>query len=69
MVIPMTITIDNPTAEAIYAALKQVPAKEVTRLREMLNTPEAETIQEEEAAWYQASSASAARFFDEEETH
>ncbi len=32
----MPITIDKPTAEAIYAALQNVPPNELARLREML---------------------------------
>lgn len=32
----MPITIDKPTAEAIYAALQSVPPGELARLREML---------------------------------
>ena len=32
----MSITIENPTAEAIYAALQNVPASELARLRAML---------------------------------
>lgn len=32
----MPITIDNPTAESIYAALQSVPPNELARLREML---------------------------------
>ncbi len=32
----MPITIENPTAEAIYSALRDVPATELARLREML---------------------------------
>lgn len=32
----MAITIENPTAEEIYEALKQVPESEVERLRTML---------------------------------
>ena len=32
----MPITIETPTAEAIYAALRNVPAHELARLREML---------------------------------
>ena len=32
----MPITIENPTTEAIYAALQSVPASELARLREML---------------------------------
>ena len=32
----MPITIENPTAEAIYAALQNVPAHELALLREML---------------------------------
>ena len=35
----MPITIENPTAEAIYAALRNVPAAELARLREMLAPP------------------------------
>lgn len=67
LVVQMAIVIDNPTAEEIYEALKQVPAVEITRLREMLNQPAPETAGEESAAWYQASQVSAARFFDEED--
>lgn len=32
----MPITIEKPTAEAIYAALQSVPPDELARLREML---------------------------------
>lgn len=32
----MPITIDKPTAEAIYAALQSVPPDELARLRELL---------------------------------
>ena len=35
----MPITIENPTAEAICAALQNVPAHELARLREMLAPP------------------------------
>jgi hypothetical protein len=63
----MPITIDQPTAEAIYAALQQVPANEIARLREMLQQPVSETPDEEEAAWRRAASASASRFFVDEE--
>ena len=35
----MLITIENPTAEAIYAALQSVPASELARLRAMLTPP------------------------------
>ena len=35
----MPITIENPTAEAIYAALQNVPASELARLRAMLTPP------------------------------
>ena len=35
----MPITIENPTAEAIYAALQNVPASELARLRAMLSPP------------------------------
>ena len=35
----MPITIENPTAEAIYAALQNVPASELARLRAMLTLP------------------------------
>lgn len=33
----MAITIENPTAETIYAALRDVPAREIERLKELLN--------------------------------
>jgi hypothetical protein len=62
----MSITIDHPTAEAIYAALQQVPAGEIVRLREMLEAPAAEMQDEEETAWRRASRASASRFFEDE---
>ena len=32
----MVITIENPTAEAAFEALKQLPAKEWTRLQQLL---------------------------------
>ena len=31
----MTITIENPTAEAIYEALQQLPSEELARLQQM----------------------------------
>ena len=62
----MAITIENPTAEEIYEALKQVPEHEVERLRVMLRESPAEK-KDEESAWYQASRTSAARFFEDEE--
>ena len=34
----MSITIENPTAETILAALRDVPAGEVERLRTLLNS-------------------------------
>ena len=62
----MSITIENPTAEAIYAAIKsQIPPSEFERLKNLLSHEE--TPEEEEAAWRAASAHSAARFFDEEE--
>lgn len=33
----MSITIENPTAETIYAALRDVPAPEIERLKVLLN--------------------------------
>ena len=33
----MSIPIENPTAETIYAALRDVPAREIERLKELLN--------------------------------
>ena len=33
----MSITIENPTAEAIYEALQSVPANEIERLKALLN--------------------------------
>ena len=64
----MTIVIENPTAETIYEALKQVPPDEVTKLRALLNQTSGETIEDEETAWHQASQTAAHRFFEEEET-
>ena len=63
----MAITIENPTAEGFYEALKQVPEAEVERLRLMLSHGTAENVDEEETAWYQATRNSAARFFEDEE--
>ena len=68
----MTIVIENPTAETIYEALKQVPEAEITRLRALLNEipdeiPE-ETAEDEEAAWRQSSRTAAQRFFENEES-
>ena len=34
----MSITIENPTAESVFEALKQLPAEEWQRLRAMLIT-------------------------------
>jgi hypothetical protein len=61
----MAITIENPTAEEIYEALKQVPESELERLRVMLSAGDAE--QTEEVAWHQASRTSATRFFEDED--
>jgi len=63
----MAITIENPTAEEIYEALKQVPEREMERLRAMLSGSVAEQ-REEESAWHQASRTSATRFFEDEES-
>ncbi len=62
----MAITIETPTAEAIYEALKQVPADEMMRLRAMLNVPVSETAEAEQSAWRAVSAHSASRFFEEE---
>ncbi len=65
----MSIVIENPTAESIFAALQDVPAEELSRLKVMLlSEGREETIEEEEAEWRRISAHSAARFFDEEES-
>lgn len=63
----MSITIENPTAETIYAALREVPAHEIERLKVLLNSEPEETAKTEETAWHQVSHAAATRFFEEEE--
>ena len=64
----MSITIENPTAEEIIAALKsQISTSEFERLKALLAEHE-ETPEEEETAWRAASARAAARFFDDEET-
>ena len=63
----MPITIENPTAEAVWQAVLQLPQDEVERLKQMFAASHEETADEQEA-WREASLRSAARFFDEEET-
>ena len=64
----MPILIENPTAEAVWRAVLQLPRNEVERLKQMFATSHQETAAEEQEAWHEASLQSAARFFDEEET-
>ena len=35
----MPITIENPTAEAAFAALQQLPQEELSRLKQMFSQP------------------------------
>lgn len=59
----MSITIENPTAEAAFAALQQLPPDEwekLTRLIEQVN------ITPEDEAFYAASRVAATRFFEDE---
>ncbi len=64
----MSITIENPTAEEIIAAIKaQIPNSEFERLKILINQDSEETAEEEETAWRAASSHAATRFFEEEE--
>jgi len=63
----MPITIENPTAEAFFAAFKQLPTLESERFKQLMASENSETPDEEEAAWRDASARSAARFFEEEE--
>ena len=64
----MSIVIENPTAESIFAALQDVPAEELSRLGQMLlGSSREETVEDEEAEWRRISARSAVRFFDEEE--
>lgn len=64
----MSITIENPTAEEIIAAIKaQIPPSEFERMKELLSHDSDETAHEEEAAWRVASASAASRFFDEED--
>ncbi len=63
----MSITIEDTTAEAFYAAFKQLPLSEVERLKQLIAAEKAETAEDEEGAWHQAAARSAARFFQEED--
>lgn len=63
----MSIVIENPTAESIFAALRDVPAEELSRLKVMsLGEAREETLEEEEAQWHRVSVHSAARFDEDE---
>ena len=62
----MSIVIENPTAESIFAAWQDVPVEELARLSQMLSQPREETIEEEEAEWRRIAAHSAARFDEEE---
>ena len=64
----MSILIEHPTAEAVWQVVQQLPADEIERLKQLINAPEGETREEEEATWRTASARSAVRFFDDEET-
>lgn len=63
----MSILIESPTAESVWQVVQQLPADEIERLKELLNAPH-ESVAEEEAAWREASSQAAHRFFEEEES-
>lgn len=63
----MTITIENPTAEALFAAFQRLPLSEAERFKQLIDAAKAESAAEEETAWREASARSAARFFDDEE--
>ncbi|HEX8463132.1 MAG TPA: hypothetical protein VF627_00815 [Abditibacterium sp.] len=63
----MSITIEHPTAEAVWQAIQQLPVDEMERLRQLFNRQPEETPEEEENAWRAASAHSAARFFEEED--
>lgn len=59
----MSIVIENPTAESIFAALQDVPVEELTRLKLLLlGSAREETLEEEEAEWRRIAAHSAARF-------
>ena len=64
----MPILIENPTAEAVWQAVLQLPQNEAERLKQMFAASHGETAEEEQEAWHEASLQSAARFFDEAET-
>jgi hypothetical protein len=62
----MSITIENPTAEEIIAAIKaQIPDSEFERLKILINQESEETSEEEELVWHTASTHAATRFFEE----
>jgi len=63
----MSITIQSPTAEAVWQAVQQLPASEIARLKQMFQESREESAEEEEAAWRVASARSGASFFEEEE--
>lgn len=63
----MSIVIENPTAESIFAALQDMPVEELTRLKVMLlGESREETLEEEEAEWRRIAAHSVARFDEEE---
>ena len=64
----MPITIENPTAEAVWQAVLQLPQTEVERLKQMFAASHEETAAQEQEAWHEVSAQSATRFFDEEDT-
>lgn len=64
----MPILIENPTAEAIWQVVQQLPQSEIERLKTMLADSPVETAAQEQEAWRAASLQSATHFFDEEET-
>ena len=63
----MSILIENPTAESLWRVVQQLPAGEIERLKELINTP-SEDDDNEEIAWREASVQAARRFFEDEES-
>ena len=62
----MAILIEEPTAEAIFAALREVPEPEKQKLGALLLGEREETEEEERAEWGRIAQASGERFFERE---
>jgi hypothetical protein len=62
----LTLVIENPTPQAKYDAIQTWSEPERAKLRDLLQS-EPEMREQDDEAWYAASTNAAARFFAEEE--